>query len=239
MANNDMLVTFFFTLALLLTWHLLDVPISRPSGQAVAVSLALGIVIGAGLLSKYTMIFIFPVLLSTFVIKRPSPKLMLYGGLTLLPLIALLATWLVYADDTGLLATQSAQLVRYVGLVAKTDYGKSLLVSTLSVTLPSALGAYHIPAFLVGLWQLIRRRSQADLFILLWIGGVFLPVLLTLPIYRYMLPAFPALAILIACGLQRIPKTACRATILALLYCTQVLFVYALITWLFNISRAF
>lgn len=237
MANNDMLVTFFFTLALLLTWHLLDAPNPRPSAQTIALSVLLGIAIGAGLLSKYTMILIFPVLLSTFVIKPPSKKLILRAAGGMIPLMALLATWLFYADETGLLATQSAQLLEYVGLVAKTDYGKNLLVSTLSVTLPSALGAYHIPAFLVGGWQLMRRRSQADLFILLCIAGVFLPVLLTLPIHRYMLPAFPALAILIACALQQIPKATSRATILALLYCAQVLFVYALITWLFRISR--
>ena len=232
MANNDMLVTFFFALALLLTWHLFD----RPSYM---LSLALGIVIGAGLLSKYTMIFIFPVLISYIAIKRPPRQVIAYFTLAFLPLMAIFGAWLFYADQNNLLMAHISKLTSYIRLVAKTDYGKDVLVATLSSIVPSALGIYHLPILLLGGSQLIRRRTQADLFILLWLASVFLPVLLTLPLSRYMLPAFPGLAILMARGLQSIPKAPLPATALGLLYCAQALVVYLLITWLFAISRGF
>jgi len=56
---------------------------------------------------------------------------------------------------------------------------------------------------------------------------VFFPVILTLPIARYFMPAFPALAIVMVHGLRRIPQATERVVVLALFYCGGALYLFA------------
>jgi len=56
----------------------------------------------------------------------------------------------------------------------------------------------------LGIWQMFRQRSRSDLFVLLWILAVFLPLILTLPGPRYFFPAFPALAIAMVRGMLHV-----------------------------------
>lgn len=95
-------------------------------------------------------------------------------------------------------------------------------VGTLLLGLPSGLGIYTLPMLLLGAWQLLQRRSQADL----WILAVFVPLILTLPGPRYFLPAFPTLALMMACGLGRVEEAAERIMIAALLYCGGALYLF-------------
>lgn len=227
LANNDMPVTFCFSLALLLTLHLLRTPTYH-------LSVAVGLFIGAGLLSKYTMVLIYPVLLSYFAVNGPFRRLKFHLGIVILVSVAMVATWLVYAHHIGVLATQGNVIARYAGVGTTTDGGLRLMtkwrieamLEALLTRLPSALGAYSIPMLLLGGLHLVGRRTQPDLFILLWTATVFLLVILTLPDPRYFMPAFPALAIAMARGLTRIPEATEQVVVLALFYCGEALYLY-------------
>jgi 4-amino-4-deoxy-L-arabinose transferase-like glycosyltransferase len=83
--------------------------------------------------------------------------------------------------------------------------------------IPSSLGVHHFPLILIGGLYLLRKRSPADMFVLLWIGVVFFILFLTLPDHRYFLPAFPAIAIMVARMFHRFPEHQERALLLALL----------------------
>jgi hypothetical protein len=100
-------------------------------------------------------------------------------------------------------------------------------LESLFTRLPSSLGVYHAPLIIFGLLYLIKRRTLADLILLLWIGGVSLSLFLTLPDHRYFLPVFPALAITIAHVLLRFPDYAVRAVLLSLLFGVGNLYLFA------------
>jgi 4-amino-4-deoxy-L-arabinose transferase-like glycosyltransferase len=228
-AVTDMLVAFLFSLVLLLSLRLLR----RPTYQ---LSVAAGVFIGLGLLSKYTMVLIYLVLLSYFVTNASFRRLKLHLGIVTLVSVGMLAPWLVYAYRSGVLVTQRHNITSYVGVVTTTDFGKRFMLEWLLTGLPSNLGPYNIPILLLGGLHLMRRRNRADLFLLLWIVTVFLPVALTLPDQRYFLPAFPALAIMMARGLARIPEAAEQAVVLALLYCGEALYLYVVLN---QVARLF
>lgn len=100
-------------------------------------------------------------------------------------------------------------------------------LETLFTRLPSSLGLYHAPLILFGLLYLLKRRKLDDLLLILWIGGVSISLLLTLPDHRYFLPIFPALALAIAQVLLRFPKYAERAFLLSLLFGVGNLYMFA------------
>jgi 4-amino-4-deoxy-L-arabinose transferase-like glycosyltransferase len=100
-------------------------------------------------------------------------------------------------------------------------------LETLFTRLPSSLGLYHAPLIFFGLLYLLKRHNFDDLVLLLWIGGVSLALLLTLPDHRYFLPIFPALALAIAHVLLRFPKYAERAFLLSLLFGVGNLYMFA------------
>lgn len=218
-ANPEMWVTFFFALALLLTLRLLRTPTYQ-------LSLATGISIGAGLLSKYIMALIYPVVLSYFIAMVPFRRLKFSLAIVTVVSVSMLITWLVYAYQIGVLDTHKDMVAFHAGQVITTNFGKKLLLETLLVRLPSFLGVYHIPMLFLGATDLMQRRSQSDLFILLWIAVVFLSLSLTLPDHRYFMPAFPALAIMVARGLRRLPEAAEQVIMLALLYCGGTLYLF-------------
>lgn len=229
LANNDMLVTFCFSLALLLTLYLLRTP-------KYWLSVAVGIVIGAGLLSKYTMVLIYLMLLSCFAVNDRFRRVKTHLGIVGLVSVGVLAIWLAYADHIGVLATHGHQLAAYAGLGTTADGELGIVMHwrtqfrliTLLKRLPYSLGIYNIPMLFLGGLCLLRRRSWSDLFVLLWVAAVFLPIILTLPDKRYFVSAFPAVAIAIAQELQCVPEVKERAVILALLYCGEALYLSVL-----------
>jgi len=226
-ALTDIPVTFFFALAMFLTQHLLRTPTYR-------LSIAIGLVIGGGLLSKYTMVLIYPVLLSYFVTSGMFRRFKLHLGILTLASAGILATWLVYAGQIGVLTTQWATITGYAGVSLTTDgrllgmtmWRMKYRLEALLTRLPSNWGVYNIPMLLLGGSHLIRRRCRSDLFVLLWIAIVSLLLILTLPDHRYFMPTVPALAILMARGLRRIPAAIHQAVLLALLYCGGALYLY-------------
>jgi len=226
-AGNDIFLTFFFTLAVFLLIRL-------QSNPSYWLSIKTGVVCGMGLLSKYTMILIYPMLLSLLFFKRYQLKTLIFHlGIISLISMSLLGIWLVIANDMGILSTQSQRLVFHAGL-EQHDGVPSLFswwrvqyrLKALFIEIPSALGVYNIPLLLLGGLSFVRRRNQSDWFILLWIAVVFVPIMLILPDNRYFMPAFPALAIAMAHGVRLIPSVIEQTVVLALLYSTSTLYLF-------------
>ena len=224
-AMIDIPVTFCFTIALLMTLQLPD----ATAGYGLAGMI--GIVVGIGLLSKYTMVFIYGVLFGLFSIIEAYQPFMLHLGVIFLVSISILAMWLVYAARIGVLVTQANKIAHYAGVKDKKvvlagNYRIRFRLEALLSRLPSALGAYTIPLFFLGVFHLLWYGTPSDLFILLWIGIIACILIFLLPDHRYFLPTFPALAILMARGLHWLPEPAGQAVILALFYCGGALYLF-------------
>jgi 4-amino-4-deoxy-L-arabinose transferase-like glycosyltransferase len=218
-ALTDMPVTFLFTLSLYSTFRLCRTPMYR-------LSLAAGAFIGLGLLAKYTMALIYPVLLSYLAISSTFRRLKLHLVTLALVSLGLLAIWLVYIYYSGVLAAQSKTLSSYAGFVTTTSRGKWWMLEMVSTRLTSALGFYNLPLLLLGSWHLLQRRHQSDLLVLLWIATVFPILILTTPDARYFMPTFPALAMAAAGGVRRFCEAAEKLVLLALLYCGGALYLF-------------
>jgi len=226
-AGNDIFLTFFFTLAVFLLIRL-------QSYLSYWLSIKTGVVIGMGLLSKYTMILIYPMLLSLLFFKRYQLKTLIFHlGIISLISMSLLGIWLIVANDMGILSTQSQRIVFHAGLEQHEGvpslfnwWRVQYRLKALFIEIPSALGVYNIPLLLLGGLTLVRKRSQSDWFILLWITVVFVPIMLILPDNRYFMPAFPALAIAMARGVKLIPSVIEKTVVLALLYSMSTLYLF-------------
>ena len=212
-------LTFFFTLTVLLTLRLAE----RPT---VGRLLLVGLAIGAGLLSKYTMLFALPLVFGIIAVRGSFKLAVRYFGVLGIIGGVLLGGWLLFANQLDLLQRQFATIMEYAGLVMTNEYGRRVLFETYSNRLPSALGVYNLPLFALGGIFIINRRRSVDWVILFWILSVWLPLSLTLPDHRYFLPSFPALALVAALGLQQIPKGMARGLLLALLFGASTLYLY-------------
>lgn len=246
-AMMDIQLAFFFCLALLLLIRL-----SRtPSYWLACVA---GAVIGLGLLTKYIMVFVFLVLFLYFLFFKNFQKITSYLLVVGVVSMSVFAIWILYANQTGILARQFQKIVNFTGsyyLVRdivetspraqpqavteseSTDPAQQMQngifrlgLESLFTRIPSSLGVYHTPLILFGLLYLIKRRTAADLVLLLWIGGVSGALFLTLPDHRYFLPIFPAIAIVIAQILLRFPDYAERAILLSLLLGASNLYLF-------------
>jgi 4-amino-4-deoxy-L-arabinose transferase-like glycosyltransferase len=195
----------------------------RPSAGRL---LLVGLAIGAGLLSKYTMVFVLPLVFGIIVVQGSFRQAIRYFGAMALIGAALLAGWLLLANQIDVLQRQWATIWEYAGLVLTNEYGRRVLFETITNRLPSALGVYNLPLIALGGLVLINRRRAVDWVILFWIVSVWLPLFLTLPDHRYFLPSFPAVALLAALGLQQIPQATPRGLLLSLLFAISALYLY-------------
>lgn len=218
-ALNDMPVTFCFVLVVFLTDRLLQRPTYR-------LAVGTGLCTGVGLLCKYTMVLVYPVILMACVVRRQLRWLIPYLAVVFLVSVSILGTWLAYAAHLGVFAAQQNVLMAEARSVIATIRGKKWLLQVLFLRLPSGIGVYNLPLLLLGGWQLLQRRARADVFILAWIVAVFLPLILTLPGPRYFLPAFPALAMVMARGLICIGKEAEQVGLLILCYWIGALYLF-------------
>ena len=212
-------LTFFFTLTVWLTLRLVE----RPS---VGRLLWVGLAIGAGLLSKYTMVFVLPLVFAIIAIRGSLKQALRYFGVMALIGTVFLAGWLLFANQMDVLRQQIVTISEYAGLVLTNEYGRRVLFESMTNRLPSGLGVYNLPFLALGSILVVRRRRQADWILLLWIASVWLPLSLTLPDHRYFLPSFPAMALLAALGLLQVPKAAARGLLLSLLLAASKLYLY-------------
>jgi 4-amino-4-deoxy-L-arabinose transferase-like glycosyltransferase len=92
--------------------------------------MAAGILIGAGVLAKYTVVLICGVLLAYLVVDRPFRRLGLHVGIVALVSVAMLAVWLICADHIDMLARQRDTIAFYAGIVRTPNSGLSLELMT-------------------------------------------------------------------------------------------------------------
>jgi 4-amino-4-deoxy-L-arabinose transferase-like glycosyltransferase len=105
----DIQLAFFFSLALLLLIYSLRKPLKF-------LAVLTGFVIGLGLLTKYIMVFIFGVLASFLVAHAAFRKLWLQVGVAALLSLAILAGWLVYAQQHQILGDQFERILNFSGI---------------------------------------------------------------------------------------------------------------------------
>jgi len=221
--QTDVPVTLFFALGLFLIQRLARQP-------TFPLAVAAGASIVAGFLTKYTMALVCPIVLGYFVINGSVWRLKAYLAVLGLACGGLLAAWLVYAYSSGILAAQMRTIGAYLRVATSFGGGTRWALEMLSTRLTSALGVYNFPLILLGGLCLLKTRSKADWFLLVWIAVVFVTVSVTLPDARYFMPAFPALGIAMArAGVKRFYAASGRVVLLALLYCGGAL--YLLVDW--------
>lgn len=216
-ATNDMPLTFLFCVAILIAQRL-------ECGERARDAVLLGVVIGIGLLVKYTMVLAFPVLLA---LAWQSGRLAVarrHGPVVLVISCAFLLAWLDHAYALGILGAQSARLGR---LASVTMRAPGWSMDAIFTKTPSALGIYLLPLLALGVREAWRRRTFEDGFVLWWIVLVFVPLLLTLPDNRYFLPAFPALMVVVASALVARPRWTVKLLLLALVLSAVSVALYA------------
>ncbi len=218
-AMVEMPLTFFFTLTLYLTLRLIATP-RRWLPPVV------GAVAGAGLLSKYTMVFVFPIMTGWFVLSGELRRMVRHFGLLVLCGVVLFAGWVLLAADLGVWQTQLKTVLTYAGLVLTNDYGRKVLFETVTNRLPSSLGVYNVPLMLLGLTVLWQTRTRSDKFLLIWIVSIWLPLLFTLPDHRYFLPSFPAVVLLMARGVMTLRSWRETAVLWCWLSCGGALYLF-------------
>jgi 4-amino-4-deoxy-L-arabinose transferase-like glycosyltransferase len=235
-AMMDIQVTFFFCLALLLVLRLFRTP-------SYGLSIVIGLLIGLGLLTKYIMVLIHGVLLFCVFFIPDFRKLKPYVFTAIIISFSIFGVWILYANHIGILSEQVHKILNYSGIYQVVrDIGESPLlfaaapsavidepVNPLKIgiirlglesfftRIPSSLGVHFFPLILLSGLYLFKQRRRSDVFILSWIGVVFITLFLTLPDHRYFLPAFPAIAILIATFVKRFTETRERVFLLSLL----------------------
>ena len=211
----DVQATMFFTLTLLLALKLVEKPLWT-------VGLALGLCLGLGLVAKYMVMFVIPVLLVFFVIRRNYRATAIPVFLSFLLAGVIFLAWTWYGSTIGVRVPSVAgfspsdlfavkaipadvlaedgdvvdEISVGLGYFLTSEWGRSFLLNALTTKLPSGLGAYAIPLILIGLFVMLRQKTSSDLFVALWIGIVSILLILTLPDHRYFMVIFPALAML-------------------------------------------
>ncbi len=187
---------------------------------------AVALIFAAGMMLKYTMLFVLPVLLALVAFTSSWRRLVRFAlALAGAGLVGFAAGWALWARSLVLQA-QWQTIAAYAGLVMTDVYGRQLLLETMSNRLPSALGVYHLPLLAAGVWLAWRRQMRADRFLLAWVAVIWLPLMLTLPDHRYFMMTFPALSVLAANGLQKIPNAVRPALLLAWLNLAGALYLF-------------
>jgi 4-amino-4-deoxy-L-arabinose transferase-like glycosyltransferase len=222
--STDLPVTFFALLAIFFTLRLREVPAIR-LGAMVGAALALGF------LSKYTMGLILPFLGYIMVRGRKRPTWVYIASAAGL-FAALLGVWIGVLYMTGAFGEQLRTVGSHLGwndgsVNLLSSWRMQFRLKAILIQIPSALGAYTLPILALGGWETSRQWTGSERLLAIWIGTVFLLLLLTLPVDRYFLPAFPALAIVGAAGLQPMKESAWRLLLLALLFSVGTAMLYA------------
>lgn len=218
-ALTDIQVTFFFTLAIYLAVRALRAP-------SFGTDLLLGLAVGLGLLTKYTMVFVGPVLVLFFLLNRRAWPLWRHYAVAALIAGVLIGGWFYYAFQLGVLTQQRATIDIEPGFFVTTAGGLRWMANSLLTKLPSSIGVYHALLLLLSSIMLLRQRQWKDWFLLLWITSVSIILIVTLPDHRYFMPTFPAMAIMIALWLVRQSLGLKRAVFLAFLYGGSALWLF-------------
>ncbi len=226
MANNDMPLAFFFCWTVVLA-----APLASRSTAARCLGTALAV--GGGWLTKYTIAFVYPLLLPHVLgltgLARGRRRQLLWA---LLGGLGFLALWLAIAAENGILKAQWVTLSGHAGVAhlegpegwsssAFSAWRNAQRLRLIGLALPRGIAAYLLPLIALGLVTAWDRSAELPRFALWWVAVVVLPVVVIFPELRFCLPAFPALAVLAAHGAGRVPGLAGRAVPLAIAYALE------------------
>jgi len=222
-ASNDIQVTFFCALTLLMTFRLLHTNTNTTA-------LIGGVCFAAGLLSKYTLLLLYPVLIFLFFFDSRFKERRLKLVILMLVSAVIFMAWLACAYAIGLFDLQITTLSKFTNSQTSTPWAKWMFLEFITTRLPSALGLYNIPLILLGFISLVGSLNQpTNRFIFVWVFVFFSAFSLTLPDARYCMPAFPALAILMADSLVRIRQY--NTNIIWLLIANCAISLYLFVDW--------
>jgi 4-amino-4-deoxy-L-arabinose transferase-like glycosyltransferase len=218
---SDMPMTFFFVLGVFLFLRLMR----RPT---YARALGVGVCIGAGLLCRYPMVLIFPLLFAMAMANKSLFRMLPYLAVLGVVSFAMLSAWLGFALHLGIIGSQLEKLGRHTSftMTARHITRKQWYLISVFFRLPSGLSASNLPVLLMGIVTIVKRRSRSDVVLICWAAAVFVPLLLTLPGPRFFLPAFPALAMAMACGVDRLTGGRARVVLLSLLYGAGAMYLF-------------
>ena len=234
----DMPGTFWFALAILFILQA-----QNPAGGGLWFAILAGLAIGLGLLTRYTLALIYPLLLGLFLLDQIS---WLTFFLTVLVSILLFSVWLIPAYRQKILHAQFRRLYEFSGMkpgyqnraagpqskpvfnlpILTRSWRMRLRLESIFSRLPSAIGTYNLPIIFVGFTQVFQHTQPADAVVLAWIVIPSILLLFLLPDHRYFLPVFPALALLMARGLTVSVFSIPQMAALALLFCLGNLYLF-------------
>lgn len=219
-AMNDLFVTGFFLAALGLVFRVSGAP-------STAGALLLGLCVGCGLLSKYTMAIACPVLAAAAVHEGTLWSRRREWAIGVVVAAALAGAWGLLASKIGVFEGQGEWFDEMARTSTQSSFGVHYALDAIFTKLPSGLGVYQLPILAGGLVAFARSGGATARMLAAWIALVSLPLLLTLPDNRYFLPAYPALAIVAAHGAAPLGPERTRVLLLGWLLCAATLAYYA------------
>ena len=179
-----------------------------------------------------------------------KPSINLKNGLIIATLVflislPLIAVWAKYLFESGLYQTHLKVIAYYLGtninIVQESIEVKDVsffsswrfrfVIKALTYLIPASIGLYLLPLVGIGVWTFLKKNSPSNerwsnLFIGYWLAIIFIPIFFTLPVNRYFMPAYPALAILMAYGLHYSVKNPIRIVLFALFFTLSSVFPY-------------
>ncbi|MDP8256978.1 MAG: glycosyltransferase family 39 protein [Candidatus Alcyoniella australis] len=226
----DMPFLFFFLAALLYFKRTLD---RGGYGNAITAALAIGL----GGLTRYNMLFIYPILLAMLVrYGKPGAWRDRRVWLAALGPVLVAAPWIAYLALTEVGRMQVQRLASYLLVAFVPEGGPQYVREALLPVLPVHLGMFMVPPLVYGCWISVRQarsnteRRRATSLIFWWIAILLVLTGLTIPHVRYLLPAFPALALAMARGLLNLGPHAGSVYLLALFCSLSSALVYDLLS---------
>jgi len=195
--------------------------------SAIRLAVLLGLVLGIGLLVKYTMLLAYPVAAAIAGLHGRLIQRRREWAIALAISLAIFGAWLLAAWHLGVMEAQARWTSTMAGQTTRSLRGSFYALDALFTKLPSGFGVYSLPLLALGVAGRAALARRTVHILGAWIALVCVPLLFTLPDNRYFLPAYPALAILGAVGLERLGEERVRALALAWLLCAITLAYYA------------
>ena len=234
-AMLDIPVTFFF----LGSFYLFLLLAEKPSWWN---ALLLGLTIMACFMSRYSGIFIIPVLVICALLSAKYRKTIPYLMVAFLIVGILILGWLYYLHGLDLSVPGISRFLP-IGLNPDSTHVKQVVpgwilrpegsriwkwaINSLATRLPSGIGVYNLPVIALGTLLMVLTRKLPGIMLLIWIISFTIFLLLTLPDHRYFMPTFPAMALLAGAWLRDRGRVSMQIIILAflLLFGAMYLFV--------------
>lgn len=230
----DLPVTFWFVLMVLGM-------LSTAATGSLVVAFFTGLVLGLGLLTKYVMI---EGGLVVFIYLGLFQSDWLSMGVILLTAAIVFFPWVAFMAQHGILREQLRQFRFLAGWASRRVRRRSralveheaadhryhwrirMILEMLLSRLPSGIGVHNFPLIAWGLSNLITLDGELRAVLGVWLVVAFFFPLIALPDHRYMLPLFPALALVMGQGITALGSQGIPLAVASLLLTLGNLYLY-------------